>query len=56
MHLTSLTFGAADDLVDLSARVEMQDFSIGMAFGGMRWFEFASSTTRHADFAGEVLP
>ena len=35
-----LTFGAADNLVDLSARVEMQVSDRLMAFGGMRWFEF----------------
>lgn len=35
-----LTFGAADNLVDLSARAEMQISDRLMAFGGMRWFEF----------------
>lgn len=35
-----LTFGAADNLADLSARAEMQVSDRVMAFAGMRWFEF----------------
>jgi len=35
-----LTFGSADNLTDLSARVEMQVGPELIAFGGMRWFEF----------------
>jgi len=35
-----LTFGAADNLTDLSARVELQVAPRVTAFGGMRWFEF----------------
>jgi hypothetical protein len=35
-----LTFGSADSLTDLSARVEMNVAPRLMAFGGMRWFEF----------------
>jgi hypothetical protein len=35
-----LTFGAADNLTDLSARVEVQAGPQLLAFGGMRWFEF----------------
>jgi hypothetical protein len=35
-----LTFGSADNLTDLSARVEMQVAPGLLAFGGMRWFEF----------------
>lgn len=35
-----LTFGSADNLTDLSARVEMQVAPELLAFGGMRWFEF----------------
>ena len=35
-----LTFGAADNLTDLSARVEMRVAEQLQAFAGMRWFEF----------------
>lgn len=35
-----LSFGSADNLVDLSARAEMQVSERVMAFAGMRWFEF----------------
>ena len=35
-----LTFGSADSLTDLSARVEIGVASQVIAFGGMRWFEF----------------
>lgn len=35
-----LTFGSADNLTDLSARVELGVASEVMVFGGMRWFEF----------------
>lgn len=35
-----LSFGAADNLADLSARAEMQVSERVMAFAGMRWFEF----------------
>jgi hypothetical protein len=35
-----LTFGSADSLTDLSARVEMNVAPRLTAFGGMRWFEF----------------
>ena len=35
-----LTFGSADTLTDLSARVEMNIAPQVTAFGGMRWFEF----------------
>lgn len=35
-----LTFGSADNLTDLSARVELGLGSQVTAFGGMRWFEF----------------
>jgi hypothetical protein len=35
-----LSFGSADNLVDLSARAEMQVSDRGMAFAGMRWFHF----------------
>jgi hypothetical protein len=35
-----LTFGAADSLTDLSARVEINAAPRLTAFGGMRWFEF----------------
>jgi hypothetical protein len=35
-----LTFGTADNLTDLSARVEMQMDEDIMLFAGMRWFEF----------------
>ena len=35
-----LTFGSADALTDLSARVELQVAPELLAFGGMRWFEF----------------
>lgn len=35
-----LTFGSADSLTDLSARVEAQMSDRLLAFGGMRWFEF----------------
>lgn len=35
-----LTFGSADNLTDLSARVEMRVASQLQAFAGMRWFEF----------------
>lgn len=35
-----LTFGSADNLTDLSARLEIRLQSRLTAFGGMRWFEF----------------
>ncbi len=35
-----LTFGSADNLVDLSARAEMRLSDRVIAFAGMRWFEF----------------
>lgn len=35
-----LTFGSADSLTDLSARVELGIAPRVIAFGGMRWFEF----------------
>jgi hypothetical protein len=35
-----LTFGTADNLTDLSARVEFQAAERINAFAGMRWFEF----------------
>ena len=35
-----LTFGSADKLTDLSARVELGVASQVIVFGGMRWFEF----------------
>jgi len=35
-----LTFGSADNLTDLSARVEVNLAPRLIAFGGMRWFEF----------------
>lgn len=35
-----LTFGSADSLTDLSARVEIRAAPRLTAFGGMRWFEF----------------
>ena len=35
-----LTFGSADNLTDLSARIEMNVGPRLTAFGGMRWFEF----------------
>lgn len=35
-----LTFGSADNLTDLSARVEVNFAPRLTAFGGMRWFEF----------------
>jgi hypothetical protein len=35
-----LTFGSADNLTDLSARLEMGVAERLMAFAGMRWFEF----------------
>jgi hypothetical protein len=35
-----LTFGTADNLTDLSARVEMRVAEQLQAFAGMRWFEF----------------
>jgi YfaZ precursor len=35
-----LTFGSADSLTDLSARVELNVAERVTAFGGMRWFEF----------------
>jgi hypothetical protein len=35
-----LTFGSADKLTDLSARVELGVASRIVVFGGMRWFEF----------------
>ncbi|MGH8239183.1 MAG: YfaZ family outer membrane protein [Steroidobacteraceae bacterium] len=35
-----LTFGSADNLTDLSARVEVNVAPRLAAFGGMRWFEF----------------
>jgi hypothetical protein len=35
-----LTFGSADNLTDLSARVEMNVAEQLQAFAGMRWFEF----------------
>lgn len=35
-----LTFGSADRVTDLSARVELRVAPRLIAFGGMRWFEF----------------
>lgn len=35
-----LSFGSADNLVDLSARAEMQVSDRVMGFAGMRWFRF----------------
>lgn len=35
-----LTFGSADSLTDLGARIEVGVASQVTAFGGMRWFEF----------------
>lgn len=35
-----LTFGSADNLTDLSARLELGVAPRVIAFGGMRWFEF----------------
>lgn len=35
-----LTFGSADNLTDLSARVEVNVAERLQVFGGMRWFEF----------------
>lgn len=35
-----LTFGTADSLTDLSARVEMEFSPRVLGFAGMRWFEF----------------
>jgi hypothetical protein len=35
-----LTFGTADNLTDLSARLELQLQPRLTVFGGMRWFEF----------------
>ena len=35
-----LTFGTADNLTDLSARVELRVQPRLTVFGGMRWFEF----------------
>jgi hypothetical protein len=35
-----LTFGSADSLTDLGARIEIGVASQVTAFGGMRWFEF----------------
>jgi hypothetical protein len=35
-----LTFGSADSLTDLGARVELALAEQVMVFGGMRWFEF----------------
>ncbi len=35
-----LTFGSADNLTDLSARVEYRFAPVLQAFAGMRWFEF----------------
>jgi hypothetical protein len=35
-----LTFGSADNLTDLGARVEIALAEQVIAFGGMRWFEF----------------
>ena len=35
-----LTFGSADSLTDLSARLELDVAPRLIAFGGMRWFEF----------------
>ena len=35
-----LTFGSADNLTDLGARVELGLAEQVMVFGGMRWFEF----------------
>ncbi len=35
-----LTFGSADNLMDLSARAEMKISDRVIAFAGMRWFEF----------------
>jgi hypothetical protein len=38
-----LTFGNADNLTDLSARVEIRLQPRLIVFGGMRWFEFEST-------------
>ena len=35
-----LTFGSADNLIDLSARAEFKISDRIIVFGGMRWFEF----------------
>jgi hypothetical protein len=35
-----LTFGSADNLTDLSARIELDVAPRVTVFGGMRWFEF----------------
>lgn len=35
-----LTFGAADNLTDMSARLEVGLWERVIVFGGMRWFEF----------------
>ena len=35
-----LTFGSADNLIDLSARAEFRISDRVIVFGGMRWFEF----------------
>jgi hypothetical protein len=38
-----LTFGSADNLTDLSARIEMRLQPRLTIFGGMRWFEFEAA-------------
>jgi hypothetical protein len=35
-----MTFGSADNLTDLGARVEIRAAPRLLVFGGMRWFEF----------------
>jgi YfaZ precursor len=53
-----LTFGSADNLTDLSARVEFDVASNVMVFGGYRWFEFdlteggGTQTLQEQAFAG----
>ena len=53
-----LTFGTADNLTDLSARVEVRVQPRLTVFGGMRWFEFdliddnGSQTLQEELFAG----
>jgi YfaZ precursor len=53
-----LTFGTADNLTDLSARVEIRVQPRLTVFGGMRWFEFdlidnnGSQTLQEELFAG----
>jgi hypothetical protein len=53
-----LTFGSADNLTDMSARVEFDLSSNVMVFGGYRWFEFdmtegrGTQTLQQQAFAG----